>query len=375
MTVSPEFKAEILRRVDLVELIHASGLVDKWRPGRAGEFKGICPFHQERTPSFYVIGHKRFWHCFGCSAHGDAIAWVMRTTTARDFPEAVEYLAARVGLSQTGPALDRKPIDKRPADDMRADDEAKRIAAAREIWAGHSVATQWTPAGLYLQGRRIGIELPPTIGYHAACPHPYLRYAKFPAMVAPVQNVERRIVGVHCTFLAQFERGRWGKMPPPPGWPPDEAWKAKIMRGVCRKGAVRLTPAEDLMVIAEGLETSLSVLQALYDDEVKAPHIDGEPVGVWAALSLDNMGMIELPDGVREVILAGDGDGKLPAADDAVRKDPDELLEAAAARHRDLGRNVRIARPPAGVDFNDMVPDGAAGAIAGAEGLSQEATA
>jgi hypothetical protein len=310
MAVAPEFKAEVLRRTSLADLVANSGLVDKWKPGRAGEFKGICPFHQERTPSFYVIEHKRFWHCFGCGAHGDAIGWIMRTTTARDFPEAVEYLAARAGLSQTGPALDRKPIERRPADDMRADDEAKRIAAAREIWAGHQVATDWTPTGIYLRGaRRIRAPIPPTIAFHPACPHPYLKHAKLPAMVAPVQNVERKIVGVHCTFLAQGERGQWGKMPAPPNWPPDwlgrdEAWKAKIMRGVCRRAAIRLTAAEDLIVIAEGIETALSILQALYDEDVKAPHIDGDPVAVWAAGSLHNMGAIDLPAGVPDTAIS-----------------------------------------------------------------------
>lgn len=373
--IDPGFKAEVLRRTSLAELIGGSGLVDKWRPGRAGEFKGICPFHQERTPSFYVVDSKGFWHCFGCAAHGDAIGWVVRTTTARDFPEAVEYLARRAGLAQTGPSLDPKPIKKRPADDMRAEDEAKRIEAARQVWAGHQVATDWTPAGLYLrQTRRIRVPIPPTLGFHPACPHPYLRHAGFPAMVAPVQRADRKIVGVHCTFLAP-QQGiygascGWGKMPPPAGWPPrwlppDEAWKAKIMRGVCRKGAIRLTPAEDLMVIAEGIETALSVLQALWDEEVGAPHIDGEPVAVWAAGSLDNMGAIDLPPGAREVILAADGDGKVPDATDPGRKDPDELIELAAMRHRDLGRNVRIARPPAGADFNDLVPPGAGANLA-----------
>lgn len=360
--VAPEFLAEIRRRTSLAELIGPD--IDKWRSAGKGEFKGLCPFHSERTPSFYVIEPKGFWHCFGCGAHGDAIAWVRQTTTARNFLEAVEYLAARAGLAQTGPKLDPKPIVPRPSDDLLAERQAKKIEGARDIWARHQVATEYTPVGRYLRDiRRIRLApVPPTIGYIPQLDHPYLRRGVgFPAMVAPIQAVDRRIVGVHCTYLAS-DGG--GKMTAPPGWPAGEAWKAKIMRGVARHGAIRLTPAEDLMVVAEGVETALSVLQALYDEEVGAPHIDGEPVGVWAAGSLDNMGAIALPAGVREVILAADGDGKIPDAAEPERKDPEELIQAAAAKHRDEGRNVRIARPPAGADFNDLLPPGA-GASAG----------
>ena len=65
---------------------------------RAGrEFKGCCPFHNEKTPSFYVNDDKQFYHCFGCGAHGDVIGFVMRYDHF-SFPEAVENLAAQAGL-------------------------------------------------------------------------------------------------------------------------------------------------------------------------------------------------------------------------------------------------------------------------------------
>ena len=64
------------------------------RSGR--QWKGCCPFHGEKTPSFYVYedGH---YHCFGCGAHGDAIGFVMQSEGAA-FMEAVERLAAEAGL-------------------------------------------------------------------------------------------------------------------------------------------------------------------------------------------------------------------------------------------------------------------------------------
>jgi len=127
------------------------------------------------------------------------------------------------------------------------------------------------------------------------------------------------------------------------------------------------------MVIAEGIETALSLLMALWDDDIGCAHLDGEPIGVWAALSLGNLGKLWLPDRVREVILAADSDGKVPAvgACHAKQPAPDELLACAAEPHRQAGRLVRIARPPAGTDFNDLL---AAGAVmpAGDFGMAEE---
>lgn len=69
------------------------------------EKKACCPFHKEKTPSFTVNDHKGFFHCFGCGAHGDIIAFVMRAEN-RDFVETVELLAAEAGLTvpQSDPA-------------------------------------------------------------------------------------------------------------------------------------------------------------------------------------------------------------------------------------------------------------------------------
>lgn len=65
---------------------------------RAGrEFKGCCPFHNEKTPSFYVNDDKQFYHCFGCGAHGSVIDYVMRHDNL-SFPESVEAIAMTVGM-------------------------------------------------------------------------------------------------------------------------------------------------------------------------------------------------------------------------------------------------------------------------------------
>src|SRR5213595_2492321 len=88
MAFPPGFLDELRSRISL------SGLVGRRvklaRRGR--EFAGLCPFHHEKTPSFYVVEDKSFFHCFGCGAHGDAIGFAMRADNL-DFIEAIEKLA------------------------------------------------------------------------------------------------------------------------------------------------------------------------------------------------------------------------------------------------------------------------------------------
>src|ERR1700749_2592710 len=80
--------------------ISLSGLIGRRvklvRRGR--EFAGLCPFHQEKTPSFYVFQDKYFFPCFGGGAHGDVVGFVMRADNL-DFIEAVEKLAEEAGLA------------------------------------------------------------------------------------------------------------------------------------------------------------------------------------------------------------------------------------------------------------------------------------
>ncbi|MBR7158757.1 MAG: DNA primase [Alphaproteobacteria bacterium] len=64
---------------------------------RGRDYTGLCPFHKEKTPSFSVSDDKGFYHCFGCGAHGDIFSFVM-ATDGISFPEAVEKLAAKVGM-------------------------------------------------------------------------------------------------------------------------------------------------------------------------------------------------------------------------------------------------------------------------------------
>jgi len=94
MAFPDQFLDELRNRLPLSGVVSRS--VRLVRRGR--EFTGLCPFHNEKSPSFTVNDEKGFFHCFGCGAHGDVIGYVMRSSGLA-FPEAVEQLAGEAGLA------------------------------------------------------------------------------------------------------------------------------------------------------------------------------------------------------------------------------------------------------------------------------------
>jgi DNA primase len=94
MAFPPGFLDELRARVSLSDVVGRKVAL-KRRSG--AEYAGLCPFHNEKTPSFTVNDKKSFYHCFGCGEHGDAVGFVMKTE-GLSFPEAVEKLAREVGL-------------------------------------------------------------------------------------------------------------------------------------------------------------------------------------------------------------------------------------------------------------------------------------
>jgi hypothetical protein len=126
-------------------------------------------------------------------------------------------------------------------------------------------------------------------------------------------------LALHRTFLA---RDGGSKAPVEP---------QKMMLGPCRGGAVHLAEPGDVLMVGEGIETCLAAMKAT-----------GHPV--WAALSTSGLRSLDLPADVRDVIVLADAD---------------EAGEAAAQecgwRWKREGRRVRIARPPRGMDFNDLL--------------------
>ncbi|WNG49276.1 DNA primase [Archangium minus] len=147
----PEHKIqEVLERVDLVGLV--SRYVELKKAGR--EFKGRCPFHQEKTPSFYVVPEKRFYFCHGCRASGDAVSFVQRYL-GKTFLDAVRDLAREVG------------VDLEAAQDPGAR-ERQQLKEVTDLAAEHFRALLWEEEGrrarAYLESRGISEETARTFG-------------------------------------------------------------------------------------------------------------------------------------------------------------------------------------------------------------------
>jgi len=140
-TVTEEIKA----RVDLVELIGRT--VELKRVG--AYYRGLCPFHAEKTPSFYVRPQAQSWHCFGCNKSGTAFDWLMEREHL-EFGEALRTLAALTGVS----------LPERR--DPEAEDQARRLYTILERAQTFYSGFLWGAAGArareYLQKRGLSDE-------------------------------------------------------------------------------------------------------------------------------------------------------------------------------------------------------------------------
>lgn len=109
--IPQRFIDDLLARTDVVEIVGER--VQLKKAGR--NYSGLCPFHQEKSPSFTVSAEKQFYHCFGCGVHGNALRFLMEFDHLR-FPEAVEQLASRLGLD----------VPREGADDPQAQQRERR---------------------------------------------------------------------------------------------------------------------------------------------------------------------------------------------------------------------------------------------------------
>jgi len=257
-----------------------------------------CPAHQDRTPSLSVTqknGRLLFYCHAGCS-QGDVISalrstglWLGRGHAKRE-----------ISLSTVG-----------------EEEQSRHSAFAREVWE-KSVRVEGTGGETYLDFRGLPIPATDALRFNNGLKHP--SGDVWPALVALVtRGYDGLPLGIHRTFLA---RDGSGKAPVDP---------SKMMLGPCSGGAVRFADPGDMLMVGEGIETTLSAMKA-----TKWP--------AWAALSTSGLRNLELPPEVRDVIILADGD------------EPGEAAALHAKyRWRRQGRHVRIARPPRGSDFNDVL--------------------
>lgn len=147
--LSDAFLTDLRQRIDIIDVV--SEYVSLRRTGR--NFVGLCPFHNERTPSFSVSAERQFYHCFGCGAGGNVIQFIM-DIEGLPFIDAVKVAATRAGLDV--------PLTT-DADESRSPENTSRRQRIKEA---HELATKWysyilmnTGVGVqalaYLQGRGI----------------------------------------------------------------------------------------------------------------------------------------------------------------------------------------------------------------------------
>lgn len=279
-----------------------AALIGRWH-GRYGAAR--CPCHEDRKPSLSITDGPDGEPVINCFAGCD---W-------RDVKDT---------LRQRGLLSERAGGEQRsaPKPRLRAvqdDDEIKnKIAFARKIWRA-SQPIKDTDAVQYLRDRGITIPLPPTLRSHPGLKHAPTGLA-FPALIAAIQGPDGIITGIQRIYLLPGGAGKARVSTP------------KMALGRISGGAVRLSAMTGRLALCEGIEDGLSILQERPD------------LTVWATLGTSAMPGVKVPESVLEITLC-------PDADEAGEKAAQEASNALA---RD-GRIVKIARPPAGMDWNDLL--------------------
>jgi putative DNA primase/helicase len=263
-----------------------------------------CPAHDDRAPSLAIADAK----------NGKVL---VRCHAGCDQRDVIAALHARGAWPDTGRGTRQflRKAGRQPAKPVC--DALRRTEAALAIWRASRPA-EGTPVETYLRSRGLTIPVPPSLRFQAGLKHP--SGGVWPAMVALVTDGGAgNPIGIHRTFL---DRDGNRKAPIEP---------AKMMLGPCRGGTVRLAQPGEALMVGEGIETCLAAMQATAQ-------------AAWAALSTSGLRNLDLPREVRDVIVLADGD------------DPGEAAaqDCAWSLKRE-GRRVRIARPPQGMDFNDLL--------------------
>jgi DNA primase len=155
--IPDSFIQDLLTRVDVADVV---GRYVQLKKGGVN-LLGLCPFHNEKSPSFTVSPTKQFYHCFGCGAHGSAITFLMEHTGA-SFPEAVRSLAGAVGM--TVPEENRSP-GQQAATARRKEEVSQHTQVLQKAQAHYVAQLRESPAAIrYLQQRGLTGQIAKTFG-------------------------------------------------------------------------------------------------------------------------------------------------------------------------------------------------------------------
>ena len=283
-------------------------------------YRARCPAHGGKDRNLSVRADENGIACFKCWSHG---------CSTKEIVTALGAAPASVKSAATWAK-------------MKTADEKNTSALAARLWREARDA-RGTIVQDYLFGRgftgvvpwkrqvsnqvaispdyHVGLAIPASLRFHPRLKHRNGVY--LPAMVAAIEYLDGAIVGIHRTFLKPDGTGKADVEP------------QKMALGRVKGCAVHLTAGAPELVTCEGIETGLAILQAT-------------GMHVWCTLGTSNLGQVELPGFVREVIVAADhDDAGIKAARDA------------AELYRANGYQVRIISPAdRGADFNNMVEVG-----------------
>jgi hypothetical protein len=284
------------------------------------------------------------WSDFASGEAGDALDLVAAIRFNRDRRAAMAWARTWLALPSGG-RQDGAPEPPRAAPVSTpaaiSDDAEKRRRAAQALFLSARPSLAGTPAGFYLAARGIDLaELqrqPRSLRFH---PSLWSSEAgrNFPGMLGAITNAAGQHTATHRTWLARDAGGVWRKAPlrhPKKSLGGIVGGTIRIWRGASGK-ALAEAPEGETVVIAEGIETALSIAVAC------------PALRVLSAVSLGNMARVALPPAIRSVIIAADND---PADNQAAARG----LAAAIAHFAEGGRLVRVARSPVGKDFNDAL--------------------
>ncbi|MCM2971820.1 DNA primase [Larsenimonas suaedae] len=153
--IPQRFIDDLLARADIAELIGERVTLKK--AGR--NFQGLCPFHDEKSPSFTVSPDKQFYHCFGCGANGNALRFLMEYDGLR-FPEAVEQLASRYAMEVPRDTDDDPKAQARARERKRQQEASEHVLETAARFYRHQLGQHDAEqARQYLRSRGVSSEL------------------------------------------------------------------------------------------------------------------------------------------------------------------------------------------------------------------------
>ena len=281
----------------------------------SGGWMGLCPFHHETEPSFHVSDLRGTFKCFSCSAHGDAIDWMM-LTRGLSLPETVQEL---LGSSLAG--VDQSHcITVKEHKAAVSDDDNRRIKHAHELWLKAEPAAG-TPAEVYLRDVRGSTVLPDVLRY---VPEAYCSQTgrTAPALMSPLQDSEGHVTSVQLVYLdpttCDAIRDKSGR-------------RLKRTFGAMKDGAVRLAMPFSTLGIAGSVEDACAAMSLF-------------TLPVWAVCGEGRLATVWTPPEIERLIIFAD-------ADEAGRR----LAEMARERHSSAVKTVDIQYPETGKDWAEYL--------------------